>query len=61
MWRDPIVSEVRDARDAHARLHHYDLDSIYRDLKEQERRSGKKFVHLRARRLSRQSGQPQKA
>ena len=61
MWRDPIVEEVRAIRDAHARLHNCDLDSIFRDLKEQERRSGRKFIHLRARRIPPKSGQPEKA
>jgi hypothetical protein len=51
MWSDPIVSEVRAVRDAHARLHGYDLDRIFRDLKEQESRSGRKYVRLRSRRL----------
>jgi len=51
MWHDPIVSEVRSVRDAHARLHQYDLDRIFRDLKEQEKRSGRKYVRLPSRRL----------
>jgi hypothetical protein len=50
MWRDPIVDEVRAARDAHARLHRYDLDAIFRDLKEQEKRSGRTYLRLTPRR-----------
>ena len=39
---DPIVDEVRRARDAYAARFHYDLRAICRDLKEQEKRSGRK-------------------
>lgn len=41
---DPIVDEVRRARDAHAARFGYDLDAIFRDIKEQERASGLRFV-----------------
>ena len=41
---DPIVDEVRKVRDAHAARFNYDLDAIFRDIKEQERKSGRKFV-----------------
>ena len=43
-WSDPIVDEVRHARDAYAARFDYDLRAIFRDLKEQEKRSGRKFV-----------------
>lgn|GEM_PF-735705 len=41
---DPIVNEVRQVRDAHAARFNYDLDAIFKDLKEQEKRSGRNFV-----------------
>ena len=41
---DPIVDEVRRVRDAHAAMFNYDLDEIFRDIKEQEKLSGLKFV-----------------
>ncbi len=41
---DPIVDEIRRIRDAHAARFNYDLDAIYRDIKEQEKASGRKFV-----------------
>src|SRR5438874_3283682 len=41
---DPIVDEVRRARDAYAARFNYDLRAIYRDLKEQEKRSGRRVV-----------------
>lgn len=43
-WSDPIVDEVRRVRDAYAARFNYDLRAIYRDLKEQEKRSGRKIV-----------------
>jgi hypothetical protein len=41
---DPIVDEVRRIRDAHAAKFNYDLDAIFRDIKEQEKRSGCTYV-----------------
>jgi len=41
---DPIVDEVRQVRDAHAATFNYDLDAIFRDIKEQEKQSGLTFV-----------------
>jgi predicted RNase H-like HicB family nuclease len=41
---DPIVDEVRRIRDAHAARFNYDLDAIYQDIKEQERKSNRTFV-----------------
>jgi hypothetical protein len=43
-WSDPIVDEVRRARDAYAARSNYDLRAICRDLREQEKRSGRKIV-----------------
>jgi hypothetical protein len=41
---DPIVDEVRRVRDAHAARFNYDLDAIFQDIKEQEAKSGRRFV-----------------
>ena len=41
---DPIVDEVRRIRDAHAAKFNYDPKAIFRDIQEQERRSGRKYV-----------------
>ena len=41
---DPIVDEVRRVRDAHAAQFQYDLDAIYQDIKDQERKSVQAFV-----------------
>ena len=47
---DPIVDEVRRVRDAHAAMFNYDLDAIFQDIKEQEKKSGLKFVSYPPRR-----------
>ena len=44
MWQDPIVAEVRRAREAHATQFNFDLRVIYRALKEQEEQSQHKKV-----------------
>jgi len=46
MTNDPIVAEVRNARNAHAAKFQYDLDAIFRDVKAQERASGRQFVRF---------------
>lgn len=35
-WSDPIVDEVRRARDAYAARFNYDLDAIFQDIKKRE-------------------------
>jgi hypothetical protein len=47
-WSDPIVDEVRRARDAYAARFNYDLWAIFRDLKEQEKRGGRRVVSYAA-------------
>jgi len=44
IWSDPIVEEVRRVRDAYAARFNYDLRAIFKDLKEQEKQSGRKVV-----------------
>jgi hypothetical protein len=41
---DPLVAEVRRIRDEHAARLNYDPEAIFRDIKEQERRNGRKYV-----------------
>ena len=41
---DPIVEEVRRIRDAHAARFNYDLDAIFQDIKERERKSCHQFI-----------------
>ena len=44
MFDDPIVAEIQKIRDEYARTFNYDLDAIYRDLKEQESRSSRTMI-----------------
>lgn len=57
MMDDPIVEEVRRIRDRQARELDYDLDKIFRDLKEREKNSAGTLV----RRPIRSSTIPQKS
>lgn len=50
MAKDPIVEEVRRIRDEYAARFNYDLDAIYRDLKEREKRGEFSVVYRRPRR-----------
>jgi hypothetical protein len=51
MARDPIVEEVRRVREEYIASHNYDLDAIYRDLKESEGKSGHRVVSPPPKRL----------
>ena len=53
---DPIVEEVRRIRDEHAARFNYDLNAIFRDLKEQQRTSGRIYVSLPPRKSEAQIG-----
>jgi hypothetical protein len=55
MRKDPIVNKIRKIRETHAARFNYDLQAIYRDLKRQEKSSGRTFVSYPSR--SRQSVQ----
>jgi hypothetical protein len=46
MWTDTIVEETRKNREEHASRFNYDLEAIYRDLKEEEKKSGREVVTL---------------
>jgi hypothetical protein len=49
MWNDEIVEETRQARDRYAAKFDYDLDAIYRDLKNQEEQNPEKIISLPSR------------
>src|SRR5436309_11751524 len=55
MWEDPIVAEVRRAREEYGAQFNHDLDAIFCDLKEQERVSGDTFITFPPRRVSKAS------
>lgn len=43
---DDVLGEVRRVREAYAERFGFDLAAIFRDVREQERRSGREFVSL---------------
>jgi hypothetical protein len=46
MWKDEIVEETRRERKAYAAKFNYDLEAMYRDLKEKEQQSKRPMVSL---------------
>ena len=46
MKDDPIVAEVRAAREAFAAKYNYDIDAMYAAMKAREGKDGLKRVHL---------------
>ena len=44
MKPDPIVEEVRKARQAHAAKFNYDMEAIFDDLKQKEKTCGHRIV-----------------
>lgn len=55
MWQDPIVAEVRKARQDHAKKFDYNMKAIYDDLKSTEQLGGRRVVSLSSKQI------PQKA
>jgi hypothetical protein len=51
--KDPIVEEVRRARETHAKKFNYDLDAICEDLRKREKSSDHPTVSLGPKRLAR--------
>ena len=60
MWRDPIVEEVRRYRQDYAARFNYDLKAICQDLREKQKKSGRKIVSLSPKRVRKDvsEGQP---
>ncbi len=46
MWRDEIVEEVRKVREEYAAKFDYNLNAIYKDIKEEEKKTRRKVVSL---------------
>jgi hypothetical protein len=59
MWKDEIVEEIHQIREAYAKSFNYNLDAIFEDLRKKEAESGKKVVNLSRKRglTTRWSGQ----
>lgn len=48
---DPIVEEVRKARNEHAKKFNYDIKAIVADIQKQQKESGREFVSFPAKRI----------
>lgn len=55
MAKDPIVEEVRAAREEFAKRYNYDLDAIVRALQDASDRAGHELVTLPPRKLDEES------
>ena len=58
MWKDEIVEEIHQIREAYAKSLNYDLDAIFADLRKKEAESGREVVSLSRKggRIARWSG-----
>lgn len=56
VWKDPIVEEIRNVREAHAKQFGYDLKAIVRDLKKHERQGNREVVSFPPKRLEQPKG-----
>lgn len=58
MWKDEIVEEIHQIREAYAKSFNYDLDAIFEDLRKKEAESGREVVSLSRKRglITRWSG-----
>ncbi len=48
--KDPIVEEIRQFRDEHAKRFNYDLDAICEDFKAHQNQFGNRLVRLKVKR-----------
>lgn len=53
MERDPIVEETRKLRKEYAAQFGYDLDAIFRDIREKQKASGHEYVKFPSRKPNR--------
>lgn len=55
---DHIVNEVRKIRDELAKKFNYDVDKIFSDLREKQKKYGSRIVNLREQRTGKQASAP---
>lgn len=46
MWKDEIVEEIHQIREAYAKSFNYDLNAIFEDLRKKQAESGREVVTL---------------
>ena len=44
MWKDPIVEETRKLREQYAKKHNHDIDAIFKNIQNRQKKSNKKYV-----------------
>ena len=49
MWQDPIVKETRELREQYAMQFKHDLDAIFEDIRNRQKKSERKCVSFAAR------------
>ena len=50
--RDPVIAEVRAVRDGFAARSNYDVEAIFRRIREMQDESGREYVSYSARRIT---------
>jgi hypothetical protein len=60
-WNDPMVDEIHKIREAYLERFNYDMDAIYRDLKERERQSGRVIADRSQKRADQPGGSAEEA
>jgi hypothetical protein len=58
MINDSIVNEVRKIRDELSKKFNYDVDAIFSDLREKQKKYGNRLVNLREQRKDEQASAP---
>lgn len=58
MINDSIVNEVRKIRDELSKKFNYDVDAIFSDLREKQKKYGNRLVNLREQRKHEQASAP---
>lgn len=57
---DPIIDELRAAREQHAARFNYDVEEIFRDIQAQQEASGRDYVRLPPRRVGADEDRPER-
>ncbi|MBN1408176.1 MAG: hypothetical protein JW956_10320 [Calditrichaceae bacterium] len=56
MWEDKIVNDIRRIREEHASKFEYNLDDIFKDLKEKESKTQNKKVSFKPKKYLKPTG-----
>ena len=56
--KDPIIEELHKLREQHARKFNYDLDAIFRDIQERQKKYADRLVRYPPKKLKRAKARP---